>query len=94
MGAENIPGAVDRTGGIWLFDRKLRSWDSFAGDILATRENMWSLVSCDIYRQDISLFLGRIRIILGDLDLVFGGVESNLDSRSAFLKLSSSLSKL
>lgn len=38
MGAENIPGAVDRTGGIWLFDRKLRSWDSFAGDILATRE--------------------------------------------------------
>lgn len=42
MGAENIPGAVDRTGGIWLFDRKLRSWDSFAGDILATRENMWS----------------------------------------------------
>lgn len=33
-----VPGAVDRTGGICPFDRKLRNWDSFAGDILVTGE--------------------------------------------------------
>lgn len=38
VGTESVPGAVDRTGGICPFDRKLRSWDSFAGDILVTGE--------------------------------------------------------
>lgn len=54
MGAENVPGAVDRTGGIWLFDRKFRSWDSFAGDILATGETCGSLsvvTFTDVYRS-------------------------------------------
>lgn len=56
--------------------------------------NMWELVSCDIHRY-ISLFQAKkTKIILGDLEAVFGGVESSLDSSSAFLKLSSSLSKL
>lgn len=54
---------------------------------------MCKLVSCVLfYKSNISL--DRKKKILGDLDLVFGGVESSLDSRSAFLKLSSSLSRL
>lgn len=57
---------------------------------------MCKLVSCFcVSRNDFTLSLGRKqRIILGDLDLAFGGVESSLDSSSATLKLSSSLSKL
>ena len=33
-----VPGAVERTGGICPFERKLRSCDCFAGDILAAGE--------------------------------------------------------
>lgn len=29
-----MAGAVERTGGICLFDRKFRSWDCLTGDIL------------------------------------------------------------
>lgn len=33
-----VPGAVERTGGICPFDRKLRSWDCLAGDNLTAGE--------------------------------------------------------
>lgn len=55
---------------------------------------MWELVSCDIHRYISLIQAKKPKIILGDLETVFGGVESSLDSSSAFLKLSSSLSKL
>lgn len=76
--------------------QKITQLGQFCRRYLGYWRNMCKLLSCVcVYRSDISSSLGRkLKIILGDLDLVFGGVESSLDSRSAFLKLSSSLSKL
>lgn len=38
-----VPGAVERTGGICPFERKLRSWDCLIGDILTADKNIMSV---------------------------------------------------
>ena len=70
-----VPGAVERTGGIWPLDRKLRSWDLFAGDnLLAVNINKHTRVHENNNHTVCREINERIDELTGGLiTLCFGG---------------------